>query len=180
MKVSCEFELDWVDEDETIDSEIEKRLVRAVIDKMPKSIMEGIEKKASDLMADKVDSTIDTILDRFMNREVMVTDRWGDVQEKYESVNELLKSKFDAFVSQQVDKNGDPVKGCSYGKVYTRIEHLIDARINGEASKFTKTILDGVEAQLKQHLNEQIKKSTEDAFKKAMNLDEILSGKKTG
>ena len=50
MKVSCEFELDWVDEDETIDSEIEKRLVRAVIDKMPKNIMDGIEKKASDLI----------------------------------------------------------------------------------------------------------------------------------
>jgi hypothetical protein len=178
MKVSCEFELDWVDEDETIDSEIEKQLVRAVIDKMPKSIMESIEKKASDLMADKVDSTIDTILDRFMNREVMVTDRWGDVQEKYESVNELLKSKFDAFVSQQVDKNGNPVKGCSYGKVHTRIEHLIDARIQEKAGEFTKKILVGVEEQLKKHLNEQIKKSTEAAFKKAMNLDEILSGKK--
>ena len=180
MKVSCEFELDWVDEDETIDSEIEKRLVCAVIDKMPKSIMEGIEKKASDLMADKVDSTIDTILDRFMNREVMVTDKWGDIQEKYESVNELLKSKFDAFVSQKVDKNGNPVKGCSYGIEYTRIERLIDARINEAASKFTKEILIGVEDQLKKHLNEQIKKGTEEVFKKAMNLDEILSGKKTG
>jgi uncharacterized protein YllA (UPF0747 family) len=178
MKVNCEFELDWIDEDETIDSEIEKRLVRAVIDKMPKSIMEGIEKKASDLMADKVDSTIDTILDRFMNREVMVTDRWGDVQEKYESVNELLKSKFDAFVSQQVDKNGTPTRGCSYGKVYTRIEHLIDTRIQEKASKFTRDILVGVEAQLEKHMNEQIKKGTEEAFKKAMNLDEILSGKK--
>lgn len=178
MKVNCEFELDWVDENETIDSEIENRLIDAIVEKMPKSIFERLEKQASDKMAERVDVTIDTILDRFMNREVMVTDKWGDIQEKYESVNELLKSKFDEFVSQKVDQNGRPMKGgCSYGKTYTRIDHLIDDRIKEATEAFVKKVIDKIQSQLRTHLNETVRAGTEEAIKKAMNLDKILSNK---
>jgi macrodomain Ter protein organizer (MatP/YcbG family) len=177
MKVKCEFELDWVDDDQTIDSAIEERIAGAIADRMPENIFEKIEKQASNQMAERVDATIDIILDRFMNKEVMVTDRWGDIQEKYESVNELLKSKFDNFVSQKVDQNGHPVKGCSYGKEYTRIDHLIDERIRVATEAFVKKIMDGIQSQLKKHLNEEVRKGTAEAIKKAMNLDAILSNK---
>ena len=144
MKVICE--LDWIPEDISIEEEIENRIVKEAasiaIKNFSENVIKKIEEKASASFAQKVDELCNNLLERFMDKEIMVTDNWGDVQAKYESVEELLKAKFDNFMTQKVDKNGKVDKGCHWGsdKPYTRIDYILDKQIQEHANRLTDQI----------------------------------------
>ena len=60
--------------------------------------------------------------------------------DEFESVDELMKSKFDDFLTQKVDKNGESTDSCGYRAKYTRLEWLIDKKIKDHQDSITKLI----------------------------------------
>ena len=150
MKIECE--IDWFDDDEsTIDDAVRDAIIQQTVTRLVKGKYDELEKQVSTKLATEIDELMLKLTERFMNREIVVTDNWGDVQEKHESVNELLKSKFDEFMTMSVDKKGAPTSSCSYGRAQprTRVEHLIDARINAFSAEMTKSIASVMDTKLK-------------------------------
>lgn len=146
MRIECD--VDWVDRDETIDEAVRNAVIERLVDKVSNEFYPEIEKQASARLAASINELLAKLTDRFMNKEIIVTDNWGDVQEKHANVNDLLKTKFDAFLTQKVDKNGNS-GSCSYGGAkYTRIDFFIDQRIKEHADRITKQIASEMDAKL--------------------------------
>jgi hypothetical protein len=104
MKVNVEVDLSWLEDGETIDEAIVYRIADKFIDQ--DRIGELIKKAIAERFDDSIDSVLTKTLDSFMDREVAITDNWGTVQERHENVEELLKARFDSFMSELVDSNG--------------------------------------------------------------------------
>ena len=150
MKITCE--IDWVGEDATVDDVLKEEVIGAVVQHIAKrfsnEMFKEVEKKASDELAAKADGIMTRLIDRFTKREIKVTDAWGDVKEEYENVDELLKSKFDKFLTQTVDRNGKSVSSCSYGDKYKRLDYILDKRIKERADELTKEIVASVDKKI--------------------------------
>lgn len=99
MKVICE--LDWIPEDSSIEEEIENRIVKEAasiaIKNFSENVIKKIEERSSASFAKKVDELCDGLLDRFMNREIMVTDNWGDVRPNMKASKSSLKQNSTIF-----------------------------------------------------------------------------------
>lgn len=157
MKIECE--IDWVDEEDSIDETIKSAIIEKAsnktVNRLVARIVDGgydaLEKRASAALGTHIDDLMVKLTERFMDKEIIVTDNWGDVQEKHESVNELLKSKFDEFMTQSVDSKGKPTTSCSYGKSRTRVEYLIDESIRA----FSHTMSKDISAEMDKKLEEK-------------------------
>lgn len=160
MKIECEIE--WVPEDSNLDEEIKSKILSKATEKVKDTIYKDLEKRASDALAGHIDDLMAKLTDRFMNREIVVTDKWGDQVETHESVNDLLKSKFDSFTQIHVDSKGNPVsRSCSvYGKQTTRVEYLIDTQLN----KLVEGLMTTVERGIKEAVNKIKEEATATAI----------------
>ena len=168
MKITCE--IDWIDEDESLDEALQQRVidqvVKAIAAKFSNDMFKEVEEKASHELAEKVDALQTKLLERFTNKEIRVTDRWGDVKAEYENVDELLKSKFDKFLTERVDRNGYTSTSCYTDKPYTRLDFVLDKRVKDASEKLTKQIADEVDQKLKKKTAEIHQKTVEQITKK--------------
>jgi len=162
MKIECEVE--WALE-ERVDDAVKRAVIKELAGRIEERLYAKIEKETSNALAKMVDDLLMKLTERFMNKEVLVTDKWGDVQEKYESVNELLKAKFDGFLEAKVDRKGEPSKSCGYGSSYdqiTRVEYFInkqiDYRKDGIIKELTRIVDDKIDEKKKELTAEMAKK----------------------
>lgn len=128
MKFKIEVELNEIEEDYTIDELVMKELVNEVVQKVSRNIQPILIKKIANKFNFAVDSLIDDTLANFLDRKIRITNDYGTVKDEYENVDEMLKEKFDNFITQRVTGNGEPVssKNCSHGHYDTRIEHMLN------------------------------------------------------
>lgn len=161
MKIECEVK--WVEEasiDDTVKHAVIMELARRIEDKL----YTKIEEETSNELADMIDNLLMKLTDRFMNKEIKVTDKWGDVQETHENVEELLKSKFDDFLAAKVNRKGETPNSCGYGNsdLITRIEYFIDKQIDyrkgGILKELTMVVDDRIDEKKKELKAEIAKK----------------------
>lgn len=144
VSVKFKIEVDineWDTESYNFKGFIEEKTIESVSDKITKKIFTDVYINACQKMSDKVDSFIDKALAAFTDRQIVVTDNWGNKTEEYESVTEMLQERFDEFMSGRVDRDGKTIKkGCSYNDRDSRIQHLIDKTAKFQIDKFTENI----------------------------------------
>lgn len=148
MKMNIEIDLDWLTEDGDIESSIKEGLVNQVVDSCLDKLSEMIEKKASSRLDEAIDNHIASILSDLLNRQIRITDKYGDPIKTYENVDEMLDEKFENFLTHPVDRDGKPYTGCSYGDKYTRIEHLITSKITVRSEKESLKIVKDTQAKI--------------------------------
>jgi LPS O-antigen subunit length determinant protein (WzzB/FepE family) len=160
MKIECE--IDWIS-DQSLDSGIRDVIIESITNKLEDRFYKQLEKNTSDQLAVRIDELLNKLVNRFMNKEVVVTDNWGDVKEKHENVNELLKQKFDRWLTETVNDEGKPMStSCSYGsKRHTRLEYFIDERIKDHQKRITKEIFATINTKLKEAQEIAIKDASE-------------------
>jgi hypothetical protein len=172
MKITCE--IDWIDEEATIDDVLKNEVISKVVEhialKFNNDMFKEVEKKASKELARKADSLMERLMERFTNKEIRVTDAWGDIKEEYENVNELLKGKFDGFLTESVDGNGKTASSCSYGKTYTRLEYVLDKRIKEQSDNLTKEIVSTVDKKIEEQ-KKAIHQQAIEKIAKKLNLE---------
>ena len=108
------------------ESDVGEIIEDRVIAEIAKAIRKDIEKetlvKISARIAEVVDGWILEEITKFTDRKITITDKWGDPKEYHESVNDLLKAKFDSFLTEKVDKDGKTISACGYGSGTNRID----------------------------------------------------------
>lgn len=163
MKLNVTVEMDWLAYDEegdtgvSPDQFVKDAIIKGVMEKLSGQIVKEVRAAASALAMERINDTITNMLDNFLEQPVIITDKYGDVKERHESVREMMKQEFDNFLTQKVDKNGQPTTSCSHGDSYTRLSWLTDKRINEQASSFMKKVADEVDATLKKTLDAEAK-----------------------
>ncbi len=184
MKFKCEIEIDWINDESTLDEAVKLGIIKEVLSKISDDAKNNIKVMVDDKLIEKIESTINDTLSNFLNRPITITDNYGDVKESYSDVTDMLKTKFDDFLLEKVDKQGK-VAGrsriCSHGDK-PRIERLLEnaaketyEKIKRTTDKFSDTILRDVDNKIKEQLNVSLKEKISETLVKKINLDSVLA-----
>jgi hypothetical protein len=178
MKLMVEVQLDWLDEGGKVDSVVKDEIVSMVAGRIDEESMEAMKSEAAETISRQVDKRINDLLNEFLDRPVVVTDNYGDKIAEHESVLEMIKDRFDKFMTQVVDQYGKPTAGCGHGKSpTTRLDWMLDQRINSRAEEISKGIVDQVESKIKTSVNDAVKSKITDTLLKKIDLAGAIAGK---
>ncbi len=162
-------------ETDLITENLVQRITQKVVEEINASTVETIKENAARKINFGIDQLLEHTLIDFMDRKVLITDKWGDKVVEYENVDEMLKEKFDEYITQRVSKKGEPENSCSYSRDnFTRISYLLDNKVSAFEDKCTKDIADAansvvkrIERKMKETFNDSLKeKVAEQIFSK--------------
>lgn len=133
MKLTIEVELDWVDDEEEIDKQVKHLVIEKISEKLVRRASEkgaSLYIQAESRLKEKIDGKIDEIIEAFNNKKFIRFDNYGNERDggKEITVIEVLKERYDNFLSQRVNTNGSvSVSNDFHSK--PRLEHMIDYAI---------------------------------------------------
>jgi uncharacterized membrane protein YheB (UPF0754 family) len=183
LKLNIEVEIDWAGDGEdgiNPDQVVKNEIVNAIIRKMSDTFQKQVESEAMSLVRERLNEVVSEMLTNFMERPVIITDRYGDVKEKHENVKEMVKEEFDNFLTARVDNDGRELgkDRCGYGgNSCTRVEWLIHKRVDTQAHNFVAKVVQEVDAQINKSLDKAFKEKVSAALMKKLDITEVVQAK---
>jgi len=163
MKINIAVEIDYIDEEYNLDDSIKQEIINKVSSMFMKGVKDSVKRKINSRVSVLTDEWIMDQLYSFCDRQIKITDKWGDTQEHHESVTEMFKAKFDEFINASVDDSGKTLKSCAYGNTRTT---RIDNMLNTKADEYLKKITDGMDRNISRALDKVTQQKIEDKIKK--------------
>jgi hypothetical protein len=177
MKLNLEVELDWINEEMNIDDTVKQNVINAVVSKIQNKIESQVEKNIVNIIdktvVDKINRMTEKVFSDFMNKELTLTDSYGDKIKCYKNVTEVIKERFDKFMVQTVDEKGQTYDG-SYSKKYTRLTFVIDKQLQEFADKFTTDAVKKVSEEIKLQVKEGLTNKLGAELMKVLKVNEML------
>lgn len=168
MKLDICVELDWIEEDGSIDDQIKSELIHGVKRAISQSCMKDMEKQSkaafSQAVAEasaKIGEKAFKFADDWLENEVEITDKWGDSKGKT-TIKDLIKRNFDNLLERKVDSNGKFSDG--YGSSCKLIEYLTNQRVQEEVSKRMAQFGKDIDKKIQAAINQSIKDNVSDRF----------------
>jgi hypothetical protein len=131
-KLKYELELDWVDEeytlDESIKEQIEKKIEASIVNKMLKVIQDKTEAKITEQIESMVMTAISDRIESFLTTPRNITDSYGDVIKENVTVDSILKEKLETALTKKT--LGEDGKFCSYGAKFSLFEFIATKNLN--------------------------------------------------
>jgi hypothetical protein len=183
MKLNLEIELDWIDDEMSLDDTVKQNVIDSVVNKIQKGVEEQVEstinKTIGETVVAKINEKTEELFDDFMNKEVVINDAYGSVINTYPNVTAVIKNRFDNFMTQTVDKNGK-ASTSPYDTKSQRIEFIIDKQLKTFADKFTTDAVKRVSEEIQQHVKDGLTTKLGSELMKVLKVEEMLSlnGKK--
>lgn len=143
-KIIAEKAIKHIDAEKRVDSIIDKMIVRRV--------------------QPLIDDRINSLYDDLINKEINITDRYGETSFSG-TVLGKLKENFDNFLTERVDSKGN--KSTSSYNTYTRLEFIIDERLNKLQSSFMEESLKKVNQSMETYVD-KVDEAVKDQIKKAV------------
>jgi hypothetical protein len=177
MKFNLEIDIDWIDEDSNLNDQVKEEIINTIIarvnNSIEKTIKPKIEEKIDGMIVEKIDSLISGIFSDFMDKEVNITDSYGDVITSHENVYAVIKSRFDKFMIQTVDDRGETSNG-RYGGNQTRLHYIIDKQLKDFADDFTTNAVKQVSAEIKEHVKEGLTNKLGSELMNVLKVNDML------
>lgn len=175
MKLNLEIDIDWIDEDSSIDEAVKQSIIDQVINTVGKKVEEKVvhvaEQKINDTIINKIDELVEKTFNEFMSKEVSITDSYGSVVNTYENIEAVIKEKFDNYLTQKVDEKG---KVSSYGNQYTRITYFIDKQLKEFSDKFTTDAVKQVSDEIKHHVKSGLTQKLGSELMKVLKVEKLI------
>lgn len=175
MMIKCEVEIEWIDEEDNIDDKVKREIARQVVVQIKEKEFSPIIEAATLSLKEKTDSLVQETLDKFMAKKIVITDKWGNIDEEYGNVDELLQDKFDNYILEEVDSNGkpNPKKNCSFNGT-PRIIFEIEKRVQTQCKKFSENVLKDVDNMITKRLDQSLKDKVSDVLVKKISLESVI------
>lgn len=178
MKINVEIDLDWIDEEKGLDLSIQEQIIDGVTAQVKAKINKDIEDKVNKIIDEQIVATInkktEDLFSDFINRPVTISDNYGSKIKVYDTMEQLIKERFDNFMEQPVDAKGQIYTGSSYGSKYKRVEFIIDNQLKEFADKFTKDAVKTVSEEIKQHVKEGLTNKLGAELMNVLKVNEML------
>lgn len=171
MKISVDFNLDWIEEERDLDEAIQSRIISEVVAKVSEKLKETAIEKISLRVNSILDEKIKTMFDDFMDKTFDVCDQWGDVKQKGVNVKELLKEKLDKLLTEKADQNGNPTQYSGTVRYIQILDQQSKKQIEDFVSSISKNVISGI----KNDINEEARKRITDAILKDYDLKKLIS-----
>lgn len=189
-KFNIEVELDWLDEETTIDEEIRERVIRGAEDYLLQATTDEIEKKIDGLVgkkllevSDKIDEIVDKYLDVVCQQEIekmKIPQKKSDWSKEVEMVpiHEFIGARFNRFCNEK--RYNSEFKETSYSsdKKYSLLEKDIQYYLKNVLSKQVSDIVrkaqSNAEKEIIESLEQTLKQNLAEETVKKMNIPEVL------
>lgn len=189
-KFNIEVEMDWLDEETSIDEEIKEEVIRGAKDYLLNKTTDKIIKKLDEALADKVkeySDVIDNKIDEFLNTistdniskiKIPVKEYDWDTEVEMKPITKFIEEKFNYYVSQK--RYDSEFKETRYDsdRKYSMLELDITRYLNSVLSKkvsdMVKSAQANVEKEIIGSLEQNLKENlTVDTIKR-MNIPQLL------
>jgi len=167
MKVHMEIEEEY---EYSMDELVSRVVHEKITSQVNKKVQEEINNKMNDMIEIVVNDRINETIANFLDKPITLYDKWGDKKSDYKSVNDLLKERFDKWLDEKVDKNGNK---ASYGET-KRIDFLLTKRLNEASKNFTEEISASIDRKLKDAIRADLKENVSDKILKTLNVDDLI------
>jgi len=178
MKLNLEIDLDWIDEEKGLDEVVKEQIINGVTAKINDKINNKIETKVNEIIdvriVKMIDKKTDALFVDFINRPVTLSDNYGSKMRVYETMEQLIKERFDNFLTQKVNDQGIATDS-SYGRTFTRIEFIIDKNLKEFSKKFTDDAVKTVSEEIKEHVKEGLTTKLGAELMKVLKVNEMLA-----
>lgn len=175
MKFKIEIDLSWINEDYNIDDEVKTAIKDHILQKIKteeieKKLKNKIESTFNNFVTERLNKLIDSTYNSFMNKEVSLTNKYGDIV-KTASIDDIIKERFDNYFTEKVDSYG---KASKYGSDTSRIEWIMKNKIDKFAQSFTEDTIRDIENRLKKHFSEVLQDKLTATIAKKLGLTKLL------
>lgn len=182
-KFNITVDLDWVDEDETIDEVIQEEIASQVISKISTNLDSKYEEKINSSLDEKllqIDETINQKLNElmtdFFDTPRTITDEYGDVKEKDVTIKGKLKKACDNFLDEKVDENGNSTNGNYYGrKTMTRANFIVKKAITSDMEWQITNAVNEVIAKLKKEIGTIVNNKMSEKLRNITGIDDLIN-----
>ncbi|EKN3942134.1 hypothetical protein NUF46_003938 [Yersinia enterocolitica] len=172
MKLNISVELEWLGEDGDLDAEVKQEIISGVKNAISRDCLAKVEKEASAQINQAINESISVakeaieqkaikFADDWLEKEVTVTDKWGDVQDCL-TITDLIKRTFDGLMEKKVNNEGSFDVG--YGNGTRLITWLTDKRVQDVVQEKLKGINKDIDRQITEAVNAGIRKNVSDKF----------------
>lgn len=176
-------DLDWLDEEETIDGRLKDEILSAVASKIEANIIKSLDdevkqiiKQKSDGLDERITERLNSMMEDFFNTPKTITDRWGNVKEEGVTITEKLAKACDDFLLHPVDKNGKPYIGYGTPDYSTRIDYIVHKSIDLDMEWAIKRAVDDVTKKIKDRISTEVKTQIGEKLAGIVGLDKMISG----
>ncbi|HFK9635477.1 TPA: hypothetical protein ACG0X0_000725 [Yersinia enterocolitica] len=170
MKLNISVELEWLGEDGNLDAEVKQEIISGVKNAISRDCLAKVEKEASEQINQAINESISVakkaieqkaikFADDWLEKEVTVTDKWGDVQDCL-TITDLIKRSFDKTLEKKVDSSGNfsndynsmPLVKYLMGQ---RMEELVQAKIKPLQKDIDNAIANAVNAGIRKNVSDK-------------------------
>jgi len=174
MKIETTIDCGVLD-DGCVEEAVFNQIVDTIVERISEAEIEKIKRIAADRIAERIDEKVEALYEEFMDREVVLHDRYGDRCSTYPNVRALIKDRFDKYINEKVDDRG--VAG-RYDSKWTRLEYVTRNQIEEQSNEFTKQAVDEVAKRIKSYLNEDLKAALGSKLVEILDLNKLFKHKK--
>ena len=154
MKMSVEIELDYIDEEGSLDEEILVRIQQAVTSRLTNDLSGELTKKIAERADSLVTAKVEMLINSILEKPITVSQGWNNVTE-YESTFDMVETRMSKLYGERMDVSSGK---CTKDSYLATVENYIENR--------TKEMLSQVEKAIKLH--------SDKAAKKAVNNNELI------
>ena len=173
MKFKIDVELDWVGEEGNLDDQIQAAIVNKVVTAVSAGITKEATEQAKELIGPKVNALVEQTYNDLIASKIVLTDKWGDKKQEFESIRELIKARWDNFLNELVDKDGREYDGYGSGQM-KRVDFFIKEQLRVFADKWTKEALESITLAIKNTVGKELKTELGERLSKVLNIDNLI------
>ncbi|MDF3711720.1 hypothetical protein [Citrobacter amalonaticus] len=171
MKLNITVDLEWLGEDGDMDAEVKHEIINGVKNAISRDCLAKVEKEASTQINQAINESIATakkaieqkaikFADDWLEKEVTITDKWGDVQDCM-TITDIIKRSFDKTMEKKVNSDGNftndgynsmPLIKYLMGK---RMEELVQAKIKPLQKEIDTAIINAVNAGIRKNVSDK-------------------------
>ncbi|OVZ98978.1 hypothetical protein CBW53_02945 [Yersinia frederiksenii] len=172
MKLNISVELEWLGEDGDLDAEVKQEIIRGVKNAISRDCLAKVEKEASAQINQAINESISVakkaieqkaikFADDWLEKEVTVTDKWGDVQDCL-TITDLIKRSFDKTLERKVDSKGN-FTSDNYNSM-PLVKYLMGGRMEEIVQEKIKPLQKDIDTAIANAVNAGIRKNVSDKF----------------
>lgn len=152
MEYTIKIETDGLMSGNDLENMIADKIQEEIYPTIQDTVKSKLEDKLVNIIDIEIEKRLSELLDNLLNKEIEITDKWGDVKYKG-SIKDRMTKKFEGFLNEQVD---DRMQSTKYGGT-PRLEKIIKNVHKNEVDKFTKDITKTLHSAVKEKLTDDLK-----------------------
>jgi hypothetical protein len=170
MILNIQVEIGWLSEEGNLDKDVKDEIVNRVVESVSTKVIGEVTDASIGKIGEQIDALVAATFDEIMNREIMITDQWGDPRKAYKSTKDMIKDRFDGFLFEKVNDSG---QASSYGDA-TRFDYIVKRHLRNLSEKWTKEAVAEVTQKIKEILSDDLKASFGERVLGMLDLDSLL------